>query len=123
MYLNQARDFCNKALELIPDHAIDELGSLHNIMGAIYSEGGQFTEAVNHMQQAIHFKDAANNLYWGAVYRRNYAVFLADTGRLQDAMAYARDALERLDRCGPNALEDAQITQSLIVLIDKKMKY
>jgi len=120
-HLVAARQFCKKALEIIPQNAADDLGKMHNSLGFNYRFAGIFDEALKHYQEAIRYADEIGDLYWAAMYRRNVALMLTEAGRPSDALEYAKSAREKFEACGQSGAE-VQETQGLITKIEKNLK-
>jgi tetratricopeptide (TPR) repeat protein len=113
-HLNDAARLYHQALDLLPPNAVNDLAVTHNQLGNIYKNAGDLDHALPHYREAIRYDEAAGNLYGAATTRRNIAIALAQTGRLADAMDYARAALRGFSTFGQGATEELQHTQELI---------
>jgi tetratricopeptide (TPR) repeat protein len=117
--LQAALDTYTKSLELIPREAVDDLAVAHNQLAMVLKEAGQFEPAMGHYRDAVRYLEAAGNLYRAAIARRNVAVFLAERGRPDEALPWARAALDGLQAVGPGAATEITETKRLLALIEQ----
>jgi tetratricopeptide (TPR) repeat protein len=121
-HINDALQYYNKALEMIPLNAVNDLAVTHNQLGAIYYDAGDLDRALSHYRDSIRYKEVAGNLYGAALTRYNVALALIRSGRFADALDYANAALHNYETYGEDAAENIQETQELIAHIEQKMQ-
>ena len=90
-------------------------------MGNIYFDAGDLERALPHWRESIRYKEAAGNVYLAGTTRFNVAVALARSGRLVDALEYARAALRNFEPYGQGAAADIQRARGLIAQIEGAM--
>jgi len=120
-HLNAALADCLEALDLTPANNPASLGGLHNLLGVIYSSGGDTRQALHHYQQAIQYEEIRGAVYTAGRIRYNVALLLRGEGRPADALHYARAALHDYERTGPGAAQDAGETQDLIARLEQQV--
>jgi tetratricopeptide (TPR) repeat protein len=113
-HFEAAEDFYLQALEAFPLNVANELAATHNALGVVYANAGKFEEALGYYQKAISHIDTIGDFSRAARFRFNVAINLANTGRIPEALKYARYALEKFEACGQDAAKDVQETQDLI---------
>jgi tetratricopeptide (TPR) repeat protein len=118
-HLNAALQACHEALKLIPVHAVNDRAFTHNKLGTVYRLADDIDRALPHYRESIRYKESAGNTYGAAETRRNVALALAQSGRLQDAREYALAALAGYASFGPAAASVVQDAEELIKQIDK----
>jgi len=121
-YLEVARKFYQKSLEVLPLNAAEDRAKVHNALGGAYGYAGMFDEALGHYHLAIRYGDELGDNFWAGIYRRNAAVNLAIALRLSDAIEYAMSAREKFKACGPAGAKRLQETQNLIALFEDLLK-
>ena len=120
-HINAALRFSREALDLLPPHAVDDLASIHNQIGNIYSDARHLDRALPHYQHAIRYRERQGDRYGAAQTRFNVAIALANGGRLHDARLYAAAALQDFGTYGDRASDIIQETQQLLAQIDKDL--
>lgn len=118
-HLNDALQATHQALELLPENAVKDLAGAHNQLGMIYNKGDEIDRALAYYRESIRLKEASEDPYGAAEIRFNVALALADSGRLVDAMDYARAALREFSTFGSSAADMNQRTQELIHSIER----
>ena len=118
-HLNAALAGYQQALDLLPADDAENLATIHNQLGLIYSEAGDTRRALHHYQQAITYKEARGDIYGAGQTRYNIALLLEDAGRPGDALQYARAALHDFERTGPGAAQDAADARELIARLEQ----
>ncbi|NJL28228.1 MAG: tetratricopeptide repeat protein [Thermoanaerobaculia bacterium] len=118
-HLNEAVSFYHQALEHFPADAVDELAVAHNQLGEIYRTAADTDRAVVHYRDAIRYREKQGNVYGASNTRFNVALALAQAGRLQDALEYARAALRGFESYGESAAGDIQKTRQVIEVIER----
>ena len=118
-YLNAAVDAYRRALELTPDHAVDQLAATHGALGSIYASAGHTESALAHYVKSIYYDERQDNRYRAGGTRYNTAITLANAGRRHDAMLYARAALRDLETVGPGAATLAGWARRLITQLEQ----
>lgn len=121
-HLNDALGFYHQALDLLPPNAVDDLAVAHSMLGSIYGDAGDLDRAMMHYREAIRYDELGGNLYESGKHRFNVALGLANAGRFDDALAYARAALRNYETYGDRAAADIQDTQGLIAKIERAMR-
>jgi tetratricopeptide (TPR) repeat protein len=116
-HFSEAVRFYLEALELLPPDAIDDLGVTHNVLGAIYTEAGDFDSALPHYREAIQRLEQAGALFNASVTRFNVATGFFNTGRRADALDYAEAALRVFESYGMGAADMIERTRGLIAAI------
>ena len=91
------------------------------MLGNIYDDAGQVTQARSHYDVAIRYREQVGDLYRAARTRYNVALMYAQRGEYETALLYAESA-RRGYLASPNAAADVQQTQQLIAKIQKAMQ-
>ena len=120
-HLNKASGFYHQQLEYTPPDAVNELAVAHNELGGIYGTAGDTDRAVAYFHEAIRHRETQGNVYDASSTRLNVAVALAQSGRLHDALEYARAALRGYESFGQRAAGKIQRTRQLIGTIEKEL--
>lgn len=120
-HLFDAIQFYQKALELLPSNAVDDLVATHNALGAIYDRANNHDLALLHFRKTIQYCEASGNPYDAANARYNVALVLQGIDRLNDAAEYVRAALRNYETYGQAAAEMIQRTQQLLAEIEQAM--
>ena len=113
-HLNEAARFYHQALDLLPPDAVDDLAVTHNQLGNIYDDAGDLERALHHYNESIRYNETAGNFYCAGSTRFNVALALAQRGRFDEALLYARAALRNFESYAGRAAEDEQKTRGLI---------
>ncbi|MBN8595019.1 MAG: CHAT domain-containing protein [Anaerolineae bacterium] len=119
-HLNQALNYYQQALDLLPPDALTDLAVTHNQLGNIYAAAGQIETARGHYDRSIHYKEASGNSYGAALTRENVAIDLLNTRRFPDALLYAEAALRGF-QSSHNADANIAELQRLIEAIKQAM--
>jgi tetratricopeptide (TPR) repeat protein len=119
-HLTTALSGHQQALDLLPADHHDFRATAHNQLGVIYDQVGDVPQAMHHYQQSIHHKEARGNTYGAGQTRYNIALLLADAGRPDDALHYARAAQANYREVGPGAAEAADEAQALIDRLERE---
>ena len=120
-YLDKAAERYREALDLLPPDAVEELAAAHGQLGSLYGDAGDLDRALTHYDDSIRLAEGAGKLHDAAETRFNVAFDLAQAGRLQDALGYARAALRGFEACGLAAAQDVEQTRQLIEQIQTTM--
>jgi tetratricopeptide (TPR) repeat protein len=118
-HLNVAFEAYQKALQLVPSDAVNELAKCNNQLGQIYREAGKTEQAVAHYREAIRYFEQAGALYNAAITRENVAIAYAQAGRFEDALLFARAALANYEQFGPAAAAEAEQMRGLVAEIER----
>ncbi len=121
-HLTDAARLYHWVLELLPPDAVDSRAVAHNQLGFTYGEAGQVDRALHHFRESIRLKELAGNIYAAGTTRYNVGLALARAGRLEDALLYARQALDDFRPYGAGAAQDIQDTQRLIGRIEEDLR-
>ena len=120
-HLNDALQFYQRSLALLPPDAVDDLAVAQAMLGNIHAGAGDAARALTHRREAIRNFEAAGNLYYAAQARRDVAIGLAQAGHLGDAREYAYAALRNFQTYDDRAAAEIQKTQGLIAEIEEAM--
>jgi len=120
-YLNAAIASYQQDIALLSPDALDDLAVAHNQLGIIYRNAGQLERALEHYNQAIHYKEQAGDLYLAGQIRFNVAIALANNDRPREALLYARATLHNFEPYGQGAAEDIDNTKELIISIEQSL--
>jgi tetratricopeptide (TPR) repeat protein len=118
-HLNAALDGYQQVLRLFPADDAEDLATVHNQLGNLYSQAEDTRRALHHYQQSIKFKEARGDIYKAGQTRYNIALLLRNDGRPRDALHYARAAMHDFERTGPGAAPDAARLQDLISRLEQ----
>ena len=121
-HLNDALANYKQALDLLPEHAVNDLALTHNAFGVIYMYAGDLDRALFHCREAIRYCEHAENFYEAGRCRYYVAVTLMQAGRLDEAYTYAEAALRNFATFGDRAAEMIQQTQRLLEIIKQAMQ-
>ncbi len=75
-HLNDAVQFYQQSLNLLPPNAVNDLAVAHNQLGNIYNSAGDLDRALPHYREAIRYTEATGNLYQAGQIRFNVALAL-----------------------------------------------
>jgi tetratricopeptide (TPR) repeat protein len=120
-YLNESLARFKHALDLMPSDDAQNVASIHNMLGNIYSHLDRRL-AVQHYQQYIRYGEAQGDISGTGTGRHNIALLFAREGRIEDALQYARAALHDYQRLGPGAAQHVTRTQKLIGNLEEDMR-
>jgi tetratricopeptide (TPR) repeat protein len=110
-HINDALQYYNKALEMTPLNAVNDLAVTHNQLGLIYHDAGDLDHALSHYRDSIRYNEVADNLYGAALTRYNVARALVQVGRITDGLEYAHAALRGFETYGDRASEEIHNVQ------------
>ncbi|MEK8021900.1 MAG: tetratricopeptide repeat protein, partial [Candidatus Parabeggiatoa sp.] len=113
-HINEAVKYCQDALKLLPNNAVNDLAVTHNQFGVIYYNVGDLEQALSHYREAIRYFEMAGDIYHAGVTRYNVALALQDANRFPDALEYARAALRNFQSFPQGAEELIQRREGLI---------
>jgi tetratricopeptide (TPR) repeat protein len=122
LHLNEALEYYNEALDLLPSNAVNDLAVVHNQLGHVYHYAGELDRALHHYNKGIQYYEAAGNLFGAAQTRYNVALDLAQAGRFGDALLYAQAALRNYETYDKRAAKEIKETKDLIAEIEQEMK-
>ena len=112
-------------LQLCPKDALTDLSPIHNQLGVLYVEVGQFDNAREHFEQDAHYCEKAGNHFSAGQTRFNMATMYLQAARGEDqphqqhasllrARAYAEAALRDFQHYQGRAAQDEAKTQGLL---------
>jgi tetratricopeptide (TPR) repeat protein len=84
--IDEALMYYKRALQLNADNNV--LSNLHNNIGLIYQEKGQFHEAINSYRKALRYVSSSAGIF------KNFGTAYHDLGLFDDAMVYYKKAIE-----------------------------
>jgi len=119
MLLNKALGQYLYTLELLPKNAVDDLAVTHNAIGVIYKNAGQIDQALHYYNGSIRYKEASGNHFGAGRTRYNIALMMAQHGRFEEALLYARAALKNFEPYGEGAVQGIAVTKKLIRQIEE----
>jgi tetratricopeptide (TPR) repeat protein len=113
-YLNAALRDYQRALDL--DHPDDHenRGIDEHQLGNVYSRAGDTAQARRHYEQAIRHHEARGDIFSAGQARYGIAFLFVQEGQLNEAVLYARAALDNYEQAGPGAASDANNVRQLI---------
>lgn len=118
-YLRAAAAARQEVLALTPGDAVGLLADTHRQLGLIYDAMEDLSRTRHHHQRAIRFYEAGGDLYGAAQSRFGLALALADRERLEEALEWARAALNDFESYGDRAADKVTAAQELIDLIQQ----
>lgn len=121
-HVNEAVQSYQQALELLPENAVNDLAVVHNQLGAIYGDIGDFDRALSHYRDAIRYTEATGNQFQAGQIRCNVAIALLRAGRLSDARQYALAALRDFQSFGDRAEDRIAKTERLLAHIEQAIR-
>jgi tetratricopeptide (TPR) repeat protein len=98
----------------LPTDAVKDLSVAHNALGVIYASIDQIDTALPHYQEDIRLCDSTGDRYGASQTRYNVALALLQADRRDDALDYARAALQGFQRHGERAQRYIDMAQALI---------
>ena len=118
-YLNSALRSYRQSLEFTPadDHAARAIRQ--HQLGMVFQLAGDVGQALRHYQQSIQHEEARGNLYGAGQTRQNIAIMLVRDGRTDDALHYARAALDNYQQVGPGAADLTDQTRRIIADLEQ----
>jgi tetratricopeptide (TPR) repeat protein len=120
-HLNTAVNYYQQALALLPNDAVDDLAVLHNHLGNLYLDTGDFEQVLFNYNKAVKFSEASGNYYFAAQVQNNLAIALARNGRLSDALLYARASLRNFESYGQGTKENVHRVNQLVDYIENDL--
>jgi tetratricopeptide (TPR) repeat protein len=110
-YLNDALRGLQESLDLVPpgDHASRSVRE--NKLGDVYRRAGDTGKALRHYQRAIQHFEALGHIFGAGWVRYNVALLLADGDRTDEALHYARAALDNFQHAERGTAEAAMAEQ------------
>jgi tetratricopeptide (TPR) repeat protein len=118
-HLNAALSRYQQALDLTVADDHETRGIIENQLGNVYTRAGDTRQSLRHFQQAIKHDEARGDIYGAAENRHSIAILLANDGRVNDALHYARAALDNYQQAGPGAASEAAAAERLIALLEQ----
>jgi tetratricopeptide (TPR) repeat protein len=113
-HLNAALSYYQQALGLAPADDHQARASRENQLGTIYYWAGDTGQALRHYQQSLVHNEARGAIYDAGRIRYNIALLLAEDGRVNDALLYARAALDNYRQVGPGGTDRVGLALQLI---------
>jgi tetratricopeptide (TPR) repeat protein len=120
-HLNNARNFYCQAICISPSNAINHLAVLHTVLGRIYGDAGDFKQALSHSQEAVNYYEIEGNRNDAAKVRRDIAIILARSNRLNDALLYAQAALQNFAADINRDATEIEATHHLITKLQQSL--
>src|SRR5262249_17763095 len=113
-HLNAALRHYQQALDLDDADDHQNRGVDEHQLGNIFWRAGDTGQALRHYQQSIQHKETRGDIYGAGRTRFAIALLLANAGRTDDALHYARAALDNYHRAGPGAATSTAAAERLI---------
>jgi len=120
--LNAALRSYQQSLDLTPADDHERRAIVENRLGAIFRRAGDHGQALRHFQRSVQHEEARGNPYGAGQSRHNIALLLARDGRADDALQYARAALDNYEQVGPGAAADADRERLFIAEIEQRTR-
>jgi tetratricopeptide (TPR) repeat protein len=122
--INEAVNYYQQALAVLPDNAVNDLAVTHNQLGNIYNDVGDLERALPHYCEAIRYFETVGNLYYAANAHSNiaFAIALQDANRFPMAMEHARAALRNYQSYPQGMEDEIQKTSGLIEELERLMR-
>ena len=111
----ETAELLNEVFRLIPDEAIRELASAHELAAKLYQLVGETDRAMSHYQQLIRIAEQLGQPFMTSVTRIDAAANLAQAGRFEDAALFAERAIDDFRQSG--ALDMMTEAQRLLDMI------
>jgi tetratricopeptide (TPR) repeat protein len=121
LYLQDAEDATQRALDLTPSEAVRDRGVMYTQLGRIhneYTDLGALQATLRDYQEAIRSFEAAEDRYSAASARYNVALALRDAGGLDEAQLWAQAALRDFETFGDLAADRAELARQLLAQIE-----
>ena len=119
-HLDTALRLYHQALDTVPANQIKDHAIIHRDLGDIYSLVGDTRPALHHYHKSIRYDETLGNVYDAGFTRYLIADFLCNEGRTDDALHYARAALDNFQRVGVSAANAAKLARQLITRLEDK---
>jgi hypothetical protein len=119
-HLNTALGNYQQALDLTPADDHQARGIRENQLGRVYARAGDIRNALRHYHRSIQHKETRGDIYAAGTTRFNIVDLLANHGRFNDALHYARAALHNFEQAGPGAADDAADAERLIAELEQR---
>jgi tetratricopeptide (TPR) repeat protein len=103
-----------KALYLLAADDHQHRGTVESQLGLVYFVAGDINQALRHHQKSLQHKEHRGDTYAAGETRLNIASMLNASGRIGDALQYARAALHNFQQVGSSATADAAQAERLI---------
>lgn len=117
-HLQAARHDTQQALDLLPANDHENRGTLENQLGITYALAGDTSQALHHYQRSLQHKEHRGDIYAAGETLLNIAIMLDLSGRVNDALRYARAALDNFRQVGPGAAADADEAEQRIAELE-----
>ena len=121
-HLNAALRSYQQTLGLTPADDHQTRGITEDHLGQIFTWAGDTGQALHHFQRSVQHSEARGDLYGAGETRHNIAVLLIRDGRTDDALHYARAALDNFQQVGPGAAADADDERRYIAEIEQRKR-
>jgi tetratricopeptide (TPR) repeat protein len=118
--LNAALRSYQQSLDLTPVDDHETRAVTENQLGAIFAKGGDVGKALRHYQRSVHHEEARGNIYGAGQTRHNIALLLDHDGRTDDALQYARAALNNFQQAGPGAANRADLELGYVAELEQR---
>jgi tetratricopeptide (TPR) repeat protein len=118
-HLNAALRSYQQSLDLTPADDHETRAVTENQLGTVFRQAGDTSQALRHYQRSLQHEEARGNIYGAGQTRHNIALLLYRDGRADDALHYARAALDNFQQAGPGAAREADIARGYITELEQ----
>ena len=118
-HLNAALRNYRQVLDLTPAEDHLHRGTTENQLGSVFRWAGDTSQALRHFQRSLQHHEARGDVYTAGRTRYNIALTLAESGRISDALQYARASLDNYEQVGPGAADRVALARRLIVDLEQ----
>ncbi|MEP6672247.1 MAG: CHAT domain-containing protein [Chthoniobacter sp.] len=109
-----------EALERLPSYAVGAIGQVQDRLATVYSYLGDIEQSKSHFAAAIYALEKTGQVGAAARTRLNFAVALLNSGRWDDALIYARAALQNYESLDQVDAVDIKTAKELIIVIEQR---
>jgi tetratricopeptide (TPR) repeat protein len=119
--LNDALRGFQESLDLVPADDHETRGRGENQIGNVYRQAGHsYTgQALRRYQRAIQHHEARGDVYEAGLTRYNIALLLRGEGRTDEALHYARAAIDNFRNAGPDGAPMVAQAERLIADLER----
>ncbi len=119
-HLNAALRSYQQSLDLTLDDDHETRAVTENQIGIVFARAGDVGQALRHYQRSVQHEEARGNIYGAGQTRHNIALLLERHGRADDALHYARAALDNFQQAGPGAADRANRERRYIAELEQR---
>jgi tetratricopeptide (TPR) repeat protein len=116
-YARQAISYWERALNLLPKHEMGHRAAVHQYLAHLLEDLGELDSAGGCHRESIRLHDERGDVFSAAVGRTQLAANLLRSERYDEALDWARAALDAFQGMRPAPMQQIQDTQALIGFI------